>query len=253
MTIFRLLYLDPGSGEAALLQDGDIVNIGGAVGPSFFVDGRPLLYADGTATDGSNTPALQLTLQGAYDFSPGPTATITLLTGKDLAIISDNTTFAINSITGNVSLGTATLSAAQVSANVISTVTINSVDFSAFHTAFQTHVTTSPAPKHTADEISTNPLDFTTFTGTNVTEVLQEIETQLNSVAAEVRVYEHVQAVASDTWTITHNLNSLRVQITLWGDDNRVFLGDELELMDMDTIQATFSSPCTGRAILVAF
>jgi hypothetical protein len=83
--------------------------------------------------------------------------------------------------------------------------------------------------------------------------VLQEIETQLLGLTQEVRVYEHVQVVPSTTWVIAHGLSSTRVQITLWGDDSRVFMGDELEQLDNDTIHATFNTPCTGRAILVAF
>jgi hypothetical protein len=252
MTIFRLLYLDTNTGEAALLQDGDIVNIGGTAGPTFFVDNKPLLFADGTSTDGSHSPALNFTLQEAYNSSTSP-ATITMASGKDITIVSGASTFAINSNTGNVSIGSAALSAATVNANAVSTVTINSVGFSAFHAAFLAHVTASLTPKHTADEISTNPADFTQFSGTTVTEVLQEIDTQLTTIASAVRVYEHVQTVPSDTWTINHGLNSLRVQLTLWGNDNRIFLGDEVELTGVNTIRATFSTPCTGRAILVAF
>lgn len=40
-------------GELGRLPDGGIINAGGVEGPYFTVDGRALIFADGTASDGS--------------------------------------------------------------------------------------------------------------------------------------------------------------------------------------------------------
>ena len=40
-------------GESGRLPDGGVINAGGIEGPNFTVDGKALIFADGTATDGS--------------------------------------------------------------------------------------------------------------------------------------------------------------------------------------------------------
>lgn len=40
-------------GEQGVLPNGGIINAGGTQGPNFSVGGKPLIFADGTATDGS--------------------------------------------------------------------------------------------------------------------------------------------------------------------------------------------------------
>ncbi len=40
-------------GEQGRLPDGGVINAGGIEGPHFTVDGKALIFADGTATDGS--------------------------------------------------------------------------------------------------------------------------------------------------------------------------------------------------------
>lgn len=47
------VILIPELGEQGLLPDGGIINAGGIAGPHFTVSGKPLIFADGTATDGS--------------------------------------------------------------------------------------------------------------------------------------------------------------------------------------------------------
>jgi hypothetical protein len=194
---------------------------------------------------------LQITLQGAYDLSSP--ATIELSTGKDLSIISGATTFSINSTTGNVSLGTGSLSASSVLTTSVNTTFVNGINFSAFYTAFANHVASDNLPKHTADQISTDPADFNTFNGTTVTEVLQEVETALSNAGGAVRVYEHVQLAPADVWVVQHNQSSIRVQVTLWDNDNQMFLADAVTIVNADTIEVSYNTPCTGRAVLVLF
>lgn len=69
--VLKLIYLVPQLGEYAILPDGAIVNIGGVIGPNFTVGGKPLLFADGTATDGTVISILKPDLQNVYDNSVG--------------------------------------------------------------------------------------------------------------------------------------------------------------------------------------
>jgi hypothetical protein len=47
------IILIPELGEQGLLADGATINAGGIAGPHFHVAGKALIFADGTATDGS--------------------------------------------------------------------------------------------------------------------------------------------------------------------------------------------------------
>jgi hypothetical protein len=99
---FKLIYLNLGTGEQGLLPDYGIVNIGGTIGPTFTVQGKPLLFADGTSTDGSSA-SLLISLQGAYA-SSNP-ATINLTAGKDLVFNAvNNKAFQFNASTGKVTI-----------------------------------------------------------------------------------------------------------------------------------------------------
>lgn len=100
---FRLVYLNTASGELGKLPDFGIVNIGGTAGPTFTVDGKALLFADGGTTDGSPA-SLSLTLQGAYNNSAAP-ATINLTAGRDLVFNALNSkAFQFDAATGKVTI-----------------------------------------------------------------------------------------------------------------------------------------------------
>lgn len=102
-TIYKLLYLNEATGEHGRLPDFAIVNAGGTVGPTFTVGGKPLLFADGTATDGSNTSVIAVSLQQVYDASS--VATINLASGKDFTINALNQRiFQVDADTGRVTI-----------------------------------------------------------------------------------------------------------------------------------------------------
>jgi hypothetical protein len=102
-TVFKVLYLNSGTGEHGRLPDLGITNIGGTIGPTFFVGGKPLLFADGTSTDGSNTALLQNSLQGVYNSSTP--ATTTMESGKDIKWIAQNGNYInFNADTGKVTI-----------------------------------------------------------------------------------------------------------------------------------------------------
>ena len=99
--VYKILYLSH-AGEHGRLPDLGIVNIGGTLGPTFSVGGKPLLFADGSTTDGS-PPSLSNTLQGAYNASTP--ATINLATGKPFTINALNSKFfSIDPNTGKVTI-----------------------------------------------------------------------------------------------------------------------------------------------------
>lgn len=101
---FSVVYLNPITGELAKLPDGGIINAGGVGGQTFTVGGRPLLFADGTATDGSSgSITLNITLQKTYNNSPS--GTIDLTNGKDFVLQSlDQHFFKVDAATGKVTI-----------------------------------------------------------------------------------------------------------------------------------------------------
>lgn len=90
------------------LSNGAIINAGGSSSPTWTVNGRGLLFDDGTSTAilGGLSP---FTLQAAYNNSVpvGGTVSIKLATGKDLTILDDTDNslfFKIDAETGKVTI-----------------------------------------------------------------------------------------------------------------------------------------------------
>jgi hypothetical protein len=103
MTVYKVLYLNEGTGEHGRLPDFGIINAGGVIGPTFTVGGKPLLFADGTTTDGSTGITLNVTLQSAYNASTN--GTINLTSGKDFTISALNQKiFQVDADTGRVTI-----------------------------------------------------------------------------------------------------------------------------------------------------
>lgn len=104
-TILKPVYLVDALGELARLPDGAIINIGGTSGPTFTVAGKPLLFADGTATDGSVVPGFQIPdFQTVYGASVGE-AFIDFTSGKDFVLHAvNNKEFRFDADTGLVTI-----------------------------------------------------------------------------------------------------------------------------------------------------
>jgi hypothetical protein len=104
--IRKILYIGD-DGVQARTVSGDITNIGGTTHQSFAVNGKGLIFDDGTSTTGGVVTGFSL--QSAYNNSSDSVgnAAITLQTGKDFAIYDDNNSaifFKIESTTGNVTI-----------------------------------------------------------------------------------------------------------------------------------------------------
>jgi hypothetical protein len=92
------------------LPNGGIINAGGTSHPTFTVDGRGLLFDDGSSTgSGGGGSYNNVTLQLAYNNSPnvGGVAGIQLAPGKDFVIqdsVASSHYFRINALTGKVTI-----------------------------------------------------------------------------------------------------------------------------------------------------
>lgn len=68
----------------------------------------------------------------------------------------------------------------------------------------------------------------------------------------EITAYTHTQAVAAQTWNVTHNLNTTSVNIQVYDNLNRVMIPDEIETLTPTTATITFNTSTAGRAVLVS-
>lgn len=108
--------------------------------------------------------------------------------------------------------------------------------------------------KHTGEQVSVDTSSFSTIRGENVQEALQDIDEKITSlVTNNVIGYQHVQASASATWTINHMKDSRRIQLTVWGPDDKTLIPDEVAITSSDTIVVKFGTALAGRAILMIF
>lgn len=225
--ILKPVYLVGQYGELGFLPDGSIINIGGVEGPDFSVGGKPLIFADGTATDGSGPVNFGITLQSAYDKSEPPV--IKLVDGKNLVFSSENSnTFSIDGKTGKVIIS----GDLEVQGALISNLEFSAIDIS----------------------IDTENLTF--VSGDNVQDAINSIDNALKNIGqidSLVKAYEHVQDNASSSWIIPHQKNSRRVQISIWDLDNELLFSDMVKIVDENTVVITFSTPVVGRAVLMLF
>ena len=68
----------------------------------------------------------------------------------------------------------------------------------------------------------------------------------------EITMYAHNQSVASDSWVISHDLNTSAVQVQVFDDQNRVVLVDEIKIVNANTVTVTLNTPVTGRALILS-
>lgn len=313
--IYRPVFVVEALGEMARLPDGGIINAGGVAGPNFTVAGKPLLFADGTSTDGSPAANIHIDMQGAYTNSVSE-AFVQFTSGKDLVFNAlNNKQFRFDAETGLVTItgdltvignmtavintvadverisirpvdgtivpfifepvsgviptvdlfdvkaiygGSSVFTIGPTGTTYIQTLNtglINGIDITALAQDLSDHE--NPAIqtiKHTGENISVDTQGLTNVSGTNVQEAIESIDSRLNSVAVNgVHGVEHVQTVASTNWVINHNSSSERVQVTIWDSNNEMVFADSVRIIDANTLNITFSSHITGRAILMIF
>lgn len=67
----------------------------------------------------------------------------------------------------------------------------------------------------------------------------------------EIDTHLHNQIGSSDTWTITHNLNTTSPLVQLYDELNKMILPNEVEVIDNNTVVVTLGTAITGRAIVM--
>lgn len=67
----------------------------------------------------------------------------------------------------------------------------------------------------------------------------------------EISAFGHIQAVASSTWTITHNLQSGTPVVQIYDENNQMVIPDEVTPTDANTVVVTFNTAVVGRAIVM--
>jgi len=248
-TTYRLIFrvedvASPLLGDYARLPDGAIVSIGGTSNATFTVGGKPLLFADGTSTDGSSNSALVLSLQTAYNASPitSGSAGILLNTGKNFKISSTSgTSFNIDATSGDV----------HIQGNLIIDGLLNTYNATSLFGALTNHLNSTITGQHTASQIAVAPL-IPGLNANNVQDALSALSTTISNQTA-VKGYQHSASTASLEWIITHNFGTTKVQLTLWDEADHEVLPDDVYIMDNDNVKITFSSPQAGRAIVLGF
>lgn len=68
----------------------------------------------------------------------------------------------------------------------------------------------------------------------------------------EITAYTHTQTNASSTWSITHNLNTVSIHTQVFDANNRIFIPDDIQVIDSNHVVITLSAASTGRAVLLS-
>lgn len=234
----RLIHLNP-AGRLQRTVEGDIVNIGGTVSQTFTVNGKGLLYDDGSSTS-SGSPGSgigTLTLQAAYNnqHDINDDAIIQLNTGQDIGFkaVNNITSLVINADTGNITIGGL----------------VNGISFD----SLVDHLTPSIVSKHTASEISITPIAIDP-TATNVQQVLDNLTSTIIEVSGNAGYgMEHIQTTPAHTWTIIHNRNTKRIHWSIWDDNDEMVMPDSVKLINTNTLEVYFGVAQTGRCVLMSF
>lgn len=62
--------------------------------------------------------------------------------------------------------------------------------------------------------------------------------------------YLHTQGTSSASWTVTHNLNTVNVSVTVY-DGSNIILPDTIVATDVNTVTITFNTAITGKAVIL--
>lgn len=71
-------------------------------------------------------------------------------------------------------------------------------------------------------------------------------------ITNEINAWIHVQADASDTWTINHNLQSGTPVVSVYDENNYQVIPDEIEPTSQNQVVVHFNTAVTGRAVVIA-
>lgn len=66
-----------------------------------------------------------------------------------------------------------------------------------------------------------------------------------------ISAYNYVQNPASDTWIINHNLNTGHPVVTVYDNNGKQIVPDEVELTSNNTVTVFFNIPVSGKAAVI--
>ena len=229
-----------------LLPDGSILNIGGTSLSTFTVGGKGLLFDDGTSTSGDGGANFSaLTLQKVYDNTApdnNGSATLKLSVDKNLTITNADGSeplFSINSSTGEIS--------------VPLNFKIGEIPFLEFYQEFSQHISGDGQLNHFAANVLIFPIENLIPGTDNVQSALEQLSDKLVQQSSNKSLtagYEHTQNVASQTWTISHNSDTMRAHVTLYDENWEQIIPEKIKITDRNTITVTLNEPMAGKAMV---
>lgn len=138
----------------------------------------------------------------------------------------------------------------------LSTGLVNGVDIGLLASKLNDHLSDTGI-KHTAKQISVDPVGLEPIVGTNVQEALASVSAIVKTLTSrdvgDVQGFEHRQISPSKTWVISHNQSTKRVHMTIWDDTDEQLLPDSITIFDANTVVVRFGTAIVGRAILMMF
>ena len=133
---------------------------------------------------------------------------------------------------------------------------INGVNIAALNAEVQAHIN-GTGYFHQATAIQITPI--TDLPGaTNVQQALNALDTKINNVSgggatSTVFGFSYIQATPSNSWTITHNGNTIRAQVSIYDNLLELIIPQSVQIIDANNIIVTFLSPLAGRATVLLF
>ena len=67
----------------------------------------------------------------------------------------------------------------------------------------------------------------------------------------EIDSHMHNQDSSSDTWTVTHNLNTMSPLVQIYDSTHKMVIPDEITVVDNNSVSVTFGTAVIGRAIVM--
>lgn len=67
----------------------------------------------------------------------------------------------------------------------------------------------------------------------------------------EITAFTWNQSTASDTWNISHGLNTRSVQVQIFDNANMAIIPNEIELISAAAVKVTFAVPIVGSAVII--
>ena len=70
-------------------------------------------------------------------------------------------------------------------------------------------------------------------------------------LTSEISMYVHAQDSGSDSWTVTHNLNTGTPSVQVWASDNTMIIPDVVTVNSNNQVTIDFSVAQVGRAVVL--